>query len=269
MKVIDFHTHAFPDGIATNAVKYLEEEVKEFLGPNFKAYTHGTVNELLKSMDRANIEQSIICSIATRPAQVEKITDWSKTVLSERIIPFASIHPLYDKYNEELKRIKDFGIKGIKLHPYYQDFVIDDEKYFPLYEAITKNDIILMFHGGYDIAFKKDIQAEPQRLLKVHREFPELKLIGAHLGGYDDFDRVKEYLIGEKIYLDTSFTFTLLSQKEFIDLINNHDENYILFGTDSPWADQKKEVEIIRSLELDQKRIDKILFKNAERLLFN
>jgi len=59
--IIDFHTHAFPDELAARAIPFLEEE------GNVKAWLDGTAADLLRSMDRAGIERSVICSIATRP----------------------------------------------------------------------------------------------------------------------------------------------------------------------------------------------------------
>ena len=87
MQIIDFHTHAFPDDLAARAVSALEK------GAGVPAMLDGKVSSLLKSMDRAGIERSMVCSIATKPAQFQKILDWSKAVRSSRIIPFPSIRP--------------------------------------------------------------------------------------------------------------------------------------------------------------------------------
>ena len=82
--IIDFHTHAFPDRVATAAIPALEAE------GNIRAHLDGTVAGLLASMDRAGIDQSVVCSIATRPEQFEPILHWSRAIRSERIIPLPS-----------------------------------------------------------------------------------------------------------------------------------------------------------------------------------
>jgi len=85
--VIDIHTHALPDNIAKIDIPALERE------GNIKAYLNGTVNGLLESMDRCGVEQSVLCSIVTRPEQFAPILAWAEEIRSERIIPFISIHP--------------------------------------------------------------------------------------------------------------------------------------------------------------------------------
>ncbi|WP_319587186.1 hypothetical protein [uncultured Desulfobulbus sp.] len=111
---IDIHTHAFPDPIAKVAIPSLEKE------GGIKAYLDGTVAGLLASMDRAGIEQSVLCSIATRPEQFAPILEWSKEIRSERIVPFPSLHPNDPLLLEHLQTVHDEGFKGIKMHSYYQ-----------------------------------------------------------------------------------------------------------------------------------------------------
>ena len=57
-KIIDFHTHAFPENVAARAIPALEK------AGHVQAYTDGTSAGLLASMSRAGIDKSVICSIA-------------------------------------------------------------------------------------------------------------------------------------------------------------------------------------------------------------
>ena len=125
--IIDFHTHAFPDDLAEKAVSGLGYDSK--LKPSYD----GTIDGLLKSMDEAGIEKSVVLNIATKPSQAENIINWCLKVRSERIIPFASIHPDNGNFPVIISRIKNEGIRGIKLHPMYQDFYADEERLFPVY----------------------------------------------------------------------------------------------------------------------------------------
>ena len=108
MRIIDFHTHAFPDHVAENAIPYLEQEA------DVKAFHDGKIASLLSSMDRAGIQTSVICSIATKPTQFQPILDWSQQIASQRIIPFPSLHPDDGNMPEKVKIIHDAGFKGIK-----------------------------------------------------------------------------------------------------------------------------------------------------------
>ncbi len=260
--IIDFHTHAFPDELAERAMAHLEKE------GNVKAHLDGRINSLIESMDRNGIEKSVICSIATRPAQFQSILQWSKRIRTERIIPFPSIHPSDEEFKERLKIVRDEGFKGIKLHPYYQNFYIDDPSVFPLYEEIIKNNLIVVMHTGYDFAFPRIRMADPEKILLVKERFPELKIVTTHLGSWDDWDNVERYLIGKEIYMEISFSLEFLTRERARQMILRHPEGYVLFGTDSPWTDQGRTLELLRSLGLPEKTERAILRENALRLLF-
>lgn len=259
--IIDIHTHAFPDNIAKIAIPALERE------GNIKAYLNGTVNGLLESMDRCGVEQSVLCSIVTRPEQFAPILAWAKEIRSERIIPFPSLHPEDPDLLEHLQLIHDEGFKGVKMHSYYQDYMLDDPKLYDLYEKMTELGTILVIHAGYDIAFPRVRKADPQRILDVCRRFPGLKMIATHLGGWDEWADVRALLTGEPIYMEISFALDFLDQKRLRDILLNHPPEYLLFGTDSPWTDQTTTLKMLAKLDLPQPLFDLIVGDNARRLL--
>jgi uncharacterized protein len=262
MTVIDFHTHAFPDQLAASALEQLHDKSGDYL-----AYHNGTIRGLLQSMDRAGIEKSVVVSIATRPKQVTNITDWAASIRTDRIIPFSSIHPQFRDFENELDRIKSIGLRGVKFHPMYQHFVIDDPELIPLYRAIAERGLICLFHAGWDIAYPESDQAAPWRILNLHQAVPELKIIAAHLGGWQVWDEVARCLLGRPIYLETSFSIREAKTSEFRQILDNHSPDYFLFGTDSPWLDQKEELDAWKELDIPDKFKEKIFLKNAERLL--
>lgn len=261
-RVIDIHTHAFPDFLAPRAIEQLEA-----MSYGEKAHLDGTSSDLLRSMDRAGIEIAVICSIATTPKQVRNITEWSREVASERILPFPSIHPDFADFREEIARIKDIGMKGIKMHPQYQGFEIDEDRVLPIYEVLAAHDLILTLHAGFDISFPTDPSASPDKTARVIERFPELRIVACHFGGWRQWDEVKQYLAGKNLFFETSYTIGDLPDEKVLELIRLHGEDRILFGTDSPWKDQAKAVEEIGSLSLPEGTREKIFHGNAERLL--
>jgi hypothetical protein len=50
-------------------------------------------------------------------------------------------------------------------------------------------------------------------------------------------------------------------------MLLTHPSEYLLFGTDSPWADQTEAIEAIRRLDLPEMLMDKLFYKNAKTLL--
>lgn len=259
--IIDFHTHAFPDTVAAKAIPALAQE------GNVMAHTQGTVDSLLASMERAGINTSIICSIATRPSQFEPILAWSKAIRSPYLIPFPSIHPADTDVVAKVFKLKEEGFFGIKLHPYYQDFFLDEERLSPLYEALSETGLMLVVHCGYDIAFPRIRRADPAQILTVHTRFPYLKLITTHFGGWDIWDEVEKTLIGKDIFMEISFSLKYLSNEQAVRMLSKHPMDFLLFGTDSPWDDQLEAVQRLKKIGLNQKRLYRILGQNAEHLL--
>ena len=87
------------------------------------------------------------------------------------------------------------------------------------------------------------------------------------MGGVEEQEDVQKYYIGKNIYLDTCYTDLFLSQDYLTETIKAHGANKILFGTDSPWSDQKQQIEYISNLSLSKEEIDLIMGENAKRLL--
>jgi len=258
---IDFHTHAFPDDLAARAIPFLEEE------GNVTAFLNGTVADLLRSMDRAGIEKSLICSIATRPSQFQSILDWSETIRTDRLIPLPSVHPQAADLVQQLRIIREEGFTGIKLHPYYQDFFIDDQRLEDLYGALLEYDLLVVMHTGFDIAFPRTERCNPARVLTVLEKFPELKLITTHLGAWDQWAEVRELLIGKPVYMELSYALDFLDPQIARTMITDHPREYLLFGSDSPWSDQKASLDLLRGLNLETELFHSITRDNAESLL--
>ena len=260
--VIDFHAHAFPDRLAEYAIAKLEAETDEAT-----ACLDGRVASLLASMDLAGIEQSVICSIATKPEQFEPILAWSGQIASARIVPFPSVHPRDPAALERLGVVRREGFPGIKLHPYYQDFTVDDASLLPFYRRASELGLMVVFHTGFDIAFPRVRIADPARLAWLHRQVPGLAIITTHLGAWEDWDAVREHLLGETVYMEVSFTDGYLTDNEIRDMLQRHPRDYVLFGTDSPWRDQSEALAAVRRLELEPALEQALLVGNATRLL--
>ncbi len=259
--IIDFHVHCFPDELAQKAVPMLAERA------GVPALLDGTVADVKKSMKKAGIDCSVMLPIATKPTQTEKLNNWSAGIQGDGIVSFGSIHPEYRAWRSELDRIKSLGLKGIKFHPDYQGFYVDDPGMFPVYEYILSLDLIIVFHAGLDIGLPPPYHCVPERMLKVVEAFPGAKIVASHLGGFSYWDDVERFLVGKDLYFDTSYTLGHISREQAKRIITGHDTSKILFATDSPWADQGEEIVKIRELGLDTATEKAILGDNARRLL--
>jgi predicted TIM-barrel fold metal-dependent hydrolase len=259
--IIDFHTHIFPDKVAAEAIPHLEK------AGGIKAFTNGTRQGLLDSMQRAGISKSVICTIATKPEQFEAILKWADTIKSDKLIPFPSVHPASPDCLEQIDQIKEAGFAGIKMHPYYQDFFLNEERLQPIYERISEHGLILLLHTGFDLAFPEIRRADPHQIATVATKFPKLKLVASHLGAWRLWDEVRDIICGKKIYMDISFALDILEPDKARDIIINHPPDYLLFASDSPWTDQAATIKLLAGLNLESDLYDKILGGNAQCLL--
>jgi len=260
--ITDIHTHAFPDTLAARAMKALCDGA-----PDAAAFHDGTITGLLKSMDAAGIQRAVVCNIATKPSQFDSIVRWSNEIKSERIIPFCSVHPDDPDVVAHISAIKAAGFKGIKMHPYYQECDLDDPRMTPIYRQVSREGLVLVMHCGYDIAFERFRRADPPRIRKVMESFPDLKFVATHLGAWQQWDEVAAMLVGQPIYMELSFSLECLPAEEARAILMGHSEDYLLFGTDSPWTDQTNALRLLRGLGLPAKRLEKLLYVNANRLL--
>jgi len=260
MKAIDVHTHAFPDFLAERAITAITE--KAVLQ---RAYLDGTVADLLRSMDRAGIELSVVACIATAPDQFGSILKWCGTIASDRIVPFPSVHPYGDAAVEQVRRIAGDGFKGIKLHPLYQDFQVLDDRCFPVYHAAAEAGLVLLFHSGDDLRFLGDHRCLPATMLRIKDRVPDLTMILAHLGGFWQSTNFVEHGLGSDVWIETSHTIPKEPSETFTRICREHGR--VMFGTDSPWQDQAAEIEKLKLVLDDKQLLEDVLWNNAARLL--
>ncbi len=262
MSAIDVHTHAFPDSLAKRAIKTLAAQ------GDWDAVGNGKVKGLVKSMDRADIDISVVCAIATKPGQTDAILDWCKQIRSDRIEAFPSVHPDTPDAADAVLRIVEEGFHGIKLHPMYQDFAADEPRMDPIYAAAQEAGLVVTFHCGRDIAFPEDDdRAAPARMRSVIDRYPNLQLLCTHMGGWEDWDDAFENLLDTGAYIETSFSLDRLPVEKARDMILRYGTDRVMYGSDWPWNDQGEEIARIRRLELDDNVTRAILWGNAARML--
>lgn len=265
--IIDFHGHIFPERIAEHAVKGMENNGV------VRAHISGTRRGLRTSMRENGIDYTVLLPVATKPSQFESLNAYAKKYHGkDGMIYFGGIHPKSENIKEELRLLKTFEFPGIKLHPDYQDTYFDDPKYIDLIAYAAELNFIITVHAGMDDAYPEDIHCRPEQVITVLERLQKMgaktpKLVLAHMGGYGCWDEVENLLVGKNLYLDTSYTVGEMTDDQFLRIVRKHGADKILFGTDSPWKDQKKEVESIQKLSLTEEEKEKILGRNAIELL--
>lgn len=264
--IIDFHAHVFPDKIAKKTVDYLAER-----GGHPYDYD-GTVSGLISKMETAGVTLAVCLPVLTKPTQFESVLNFAKGLNAEyqgkTILSFAGIHPNCEDIEGALKAVKEAGIKGVKIHPDYQETYIDDERYIKILEVAKELDLIVVTHAGIDCAYTDcDAKCPPNRAKKVIDRVGHKKFVLAHMGGAEMVDEFLSCVAGSDVYIDTAFVLKYLTKEQFLSILNKHGEDKILFATDAPWSNANEDLKILKSFVTDEEVLDKILYKNALKLL--
>lgn len=276
--IVDFHTHTYPEKIASVVLDNLMYK------SGTETFTDGTLAGLKASMNRAGIDVSVILPVVTAPKQTEKINavaaQTNETFHETGLWSFGGIHPDNENYKEILQDIKNKGLKGIKLHPDYQGVFFNDIRYKRIVDYANELDLIVVVHAGIDIGLYDVVHCTPDMAVEILDEVAPKKLVLAHFGGWNMWDEVYEKICGRNVYLDTAFSYgnitfregvehkwQLAGQEQVVKLISKHGADKVLFATDSPWYDQKQSLEEISALSISDAEKMMILGANAEKLL--
>ncbi|MBQ4645640.1 MAG: amidohydrolase family protein [Clostridia bacterium] len=261
--IIDFHTHAFPDKIAERAIQSLVEGCNG----EYMPCSNGTVSGLVDNMDKFGVDISVVQPVITKPSQTVTLNNWAKEITCDRLISFGGIHHETDDYKRDIDLVCELGLPGIKLHPEYQQFYVDDPYMLKIYDYALSKGLVILFHAGYDPAYPPPIHSSPKQFAEISKQMQGGIIIAAHLGGQRQWNEVEEYLVGTEMYIDTSMGMNYYPHDQFLRIVKNHGADKILFGSDSPWSKAGEEIEMLNSFSLSQEEKELILYKNAKRIL--
>ena len=244
--LIDAHTHIFPDRLAAGALAQLLQNTRAYQDVYGEAHPHtdATTDGLTASSRAAGLDVSLVLPIATSPKPSPTINDFAAQVdRMPGLRSFGSVHPRNPDFRQELERVRSLGLRGIKLHPEYQGFFVDDPESVAVVRAAAELGLWVVFHAGADIGMPPPIHCTPERVIRLRKAVPDARIILAHLGGFLLWKEVLPTLREMDVVLDTSYSLHYREHHRlFADIIRSNGPDKVLFGTDSPWADQSAAV---------------------------
>lgn len=258
--IVDCHCHVYPDKIAEKA----SSSTGKFYGIPMRY--DGKVDTVKGLLAESGVTKCIIFSVATKPSQTRSINEFIARAVEENKDIFyglGTMHPESEDLEEDINHLIELGLKGVKLHPDIQGFKIDDYRCLKIYELCEKKGLPVLFHTGdkrYDLS-------NPNRLRPILDTYTNLTVIGAHLGGYSVWEQACDELSGyEKLYVDCSSSLFAFEPAKARELIRKYGADKVLFGTDFPMWNPKEELDRLKALELSDDEMEKILWKNADRI---
>lgn len=260
--MIDFHIHVFTDKLAGRALANLSRNAG-----GMAPLSDGTLEGTLRLFKQQGVEAGVVANIATRPGQQHVINQWAVEHNHLPFIQFGSIHPEAPDALEELEYIAASGLKGVKFHPEYQDFFVDEPRMKPIYKKIASLGLITIFHAGLDIGMPLPCHCPPDRLARALTWFDGGPVVAAHMGGWLMYQEVMDHLVGLPVYFDTAYCAGHIPVWQMQALIEAQGTDRILLGSDLPWGSPAQANRMLSIILGEGPDLEKIVSGNARRLL--
>jgi len=257
---IDAHTHVWPDTIASRALSGAALDMP--------AVGDGTTAGLDQALSEAGIDIGVCLAVANTPDRVETANAYAAQLNKRHnTMGFGTIHAGLDTL-QSLDSLRRHGLVGAKLHPLFQDYRLDDPRLLETLDAIS-DEFVVIAHVGSGRGSGSGERCTPPMLRRLIRQLPKLRLVACHFGGFRELEQAAELIIGESVYLDTSWPPSLatLDGDRISSLIRRHGVERVVFASDWPMASPAREVEAIERLGLGQAATDMILGENFHALL--
>ena len=256
-----YNTNIYPEKIAQKAT----DTIGVFYDIRMEMPA-GTPDRLIEDGQRAGVSRYVVHSVATTAHQVRSINEFIKREIDahKEFIGFMTLHQdlTEEEVIAEVEWAIENGFKGVKLHPDFQKFYIDDEGVEKFYRAVGDR-LPILFHIGDDrYEFSK-----PKRLVAIAKKYPNVKFIAAHFGGYRCWDDAYLYDGLKNVYFDTCSSLTFISTDKAKELIDRFGADRFFFATDFPMWDAVGELERFNKIPLTEKEREMIFAGNIKRLL--
>lgn len=254
MTGIDIHTHAFHPKIAHKVVDQLDGHYQ------IHPVGNGLIDDLLSRVRSAGLARAVVLCAATSGGQVIPANNFSIQLQQNNpeVIAFGTLHPDFEDWEKELDRLRQAGIFGLKLHPEFQGFWLDDPRLLPIIEA-AQNDFAFLVHVGDRLPPKQNPSC-PYKMAAIIKQFPNAKMIAAHLGGFMHWKFALEALAGTNVYFDTSSSLEFIPDQLLHEIFARHPRERILFGSDYPLYDPAEEMDLLKTrMKLSDDALEEII----------
>lgn len=260
-RIIDLHTHIYPAMLARRAMKVAGREHDDYEKLPVK-------ENLLKRMEEERVALSVVLPVVTKPANGTDVNRFAREVMRPGLISFGGLHPDCDHVQEEVEKLRDMGMAGIKFHPPFQMVKLDAEKYDPMWRHINRLGFPVLIHCG-SARVKGPYDLYPDGAERIIRLLPDVPVILAHMGGrsMDPGTETLLYRFPENVYIDTAMSAERQEKSDFERMVEAMGPERVVFGSDFPYGTQKAAIAFIKNSCFSEAEKAMILGKNAERIL--
>ena len=233
----------------------------------------------LEKMDRARIQRSLLVAVRAGDLRIkgsfeipyDRVADICQRY-PDRFSGLAGVDPTRGMQGlRDLEyAVKEYGFVGAHLYPHWFGLPPDHARYYPIYAKCCELEIPLMMQVGHCLRYQRDrilpSVGRPITLDQIAIDFPELVLIGIHLGYPWTEEMISVAWKHEHVYIGSDAYAPRHWPESFVHFINTWGKDKVLFGTDWPVIDPERAIKEIDALELRPESKQKLLRDTALRL---
>jgi predicted TIM-barrel fold metal-dependent hydrolase len=238
-----------------------------------------SVARYLAKMDKAGIERSLLIAVRAGDMKIRG----SFEVPYARVRDVCADHP--DRFSglagidpfrgmqglRDLEQgVREFGFVGAHLYPHWFGLAPDHAKYYPYYAKCCELDIPIMMQVGQNLVYQRDRRlpsvGRPICLDQVAIDFPELKLIGIHIGVPWTDEMIAMAWKHENIFIGVDAYAPRYWPPQLVHYLNSYGREKVLFGTDWPVIDPERAVAEVAELPLRDEARQLLMRGNALRV---
>ena len=238
-----------------------------------------SLEEIIEKMEEAGIEKAFL--IAARAGRVGlpgcyhmpySVVADACAKYPERFYGLAGIDPFegMDGVRAFEDAIKNMGFVGAHLYPHWYELAPDHAKYYPFYAKCCELNVPIQMQVGQSMVYSQEYRTksvgQPIALDAVACDFPELKLIGIHVGIPWHDEMISMAWKHDNIFIGCDAHRPKYWPKSFIRYLNSYGQDKIIFGTDFPVLEFKKTIDDIDALGLKSEVRKKLLRDNVIRV---
>lgn len=256
--IVDAHCHVWPDAVAERALAWSKPEDR---------FGDGTVASLDAVMTAAGVDRAVCLGIGNTPDRVAAANRFVGSLDPNRFIGFGSVHPELS-VEENLDGLRQNGLRGAKVHPYFQNYALDDPRLWEVFDAMQEEFCVIAHVGA--ASDHDGSRCTPQMVRDIVENFPRLAFVACHFGGYHVLEAAEASVLGEvPVFVDTSWppSLSTLESSYVHKLIERHGPDRVIFASDWPMADPATERAFIEGLGFADDDLAGMLGGNLCRLI--
>jgi len=238
-----------------------------------------SIPQYIAKMDSAGIDRSLIVAVRAGDMRMkgsfeipyERVFEVCKKN-PDRFSGLAGVDPYRGMQGlRDLERaVKDYGFVGAHLYPHWFGLAPDHAKYYPYYAKCCELDIPIMMQVGHNLIYQRDRRlpsvGRPICLDQVAIDFPELKLLGIHIGIPWTDEMISMAWKHENVFIGVDAYAPKHWPQQLVHYLNTYGRHKVLFGTDWPVIDPERAVAEIDALDLRPEAKAMLMRDNALRV---